>query len=97
MTLTRSARPEHIDAAPPRARHSIRLRVLAGALVLALIAAPLAFLGGLTPIKEMTFLLTLGASLIFAGIALLLPRAAAYTEGAKEALIAKKGVRQTSV
>jgi len=29
--------------------------------------------------------------------ALLLPRAASYTEGAKEALIAKKGVRQTSV
>jgi hypothetical protein len=29
--------------------------------------------------------------------ALLLPRAASYTEGATEALIAKKGVRQTSV
>ena len=46
-----------------------------GALTLALVAAPLAFLGGLTPIREKTFLLTLGASLIFAGIALLLPRA----------------------
>ena len=46
-----------------------------GALLLALIAAPLAFLGGLTPIKEKAFLLTLGASLIFAGLALLLPRA----------------------
>ena len=45
------------------------------ALQLALIAAPLAFLGGLTPIKEQAFLLTLGASLIFAGLALLLPRA----------------------
>ena len=45
------------------------------ALQLALIAAPLAFLGGLTPIKEQVFLLTLGASLIFAGLALLLPRA----------------------
>lgn len=46
-----------------------------GALLLALIAAPMAFLGGLTPIKEKAFLLTLGASLIFAGLALLLPRA----------------------
>ena len=46
-----------------------------GALLLAMIAAPLAFLGGLTPIKEKAFLLTLGASLIFAGLALLLPRA----------------------
>jgi uncharacterized membrane protein YfcA len=46
-----------------------------GALLLALIAAPLAFLGGLTPIKEKAFLITLGVSLIFAGLALLLPRA----------------------
>lgn len=46
-----------------------------GAILLALIAAPLAFLGGLTPIKEKSFLITLGASLIFAGLALLLPRA----------------------
>ena len=45
------------------------------ALILALIAAPLAFLGGLTPIKEQAFLLTLAVSLIFAGVALLLPRA----------------------
>jgi uncharacterized protein len=45
------------------------------ALLLALIAAPLAFLGGLTPIKEKTFLITLAISLIFAGLALLLPRA----------------------
>lgn len=46
-----------------------------GALLLSLVAAPLAFLGGLTPIKEKVFLLTLGGSLIFAGLALLLPRA----------------------
>lgn len=45
------------------------------ALLLSLIAAPLAFLGGLTPIKEKTFLITLAISLIFAGLALLLPRA----------------------
>ncbi len=46
------------------------------ALTLALVAAPLAFLGGLTPIKEKQFLLLLGGSLVFAGLALLLPRAA---------------------
>lgn len=45
------------------------------AMLLALIAAPLAFLGGLTPIREETFLLTLAICLIFAGLALLLPRA----------------------
>ena len=45
------------------------------ALVLALIAAPLALLGGLTPIKQATFLILLGLSLILAGLALLLPRA----------------------
>ena len=45
------------------------------ALLLSLVAAPMAFLGGLTPIKEHAFLLTLGASLVFAGLALLLPRA----------------------
>ena len=44
------------------------------ALILALIAAPLAFLGGRTPIKEGTFLLLLAISLIGAGLALLLPR-----------------------
>ena len=44
------------------------------ALMLALIAAPLAFLGGKTPIKETTFLLLLAISLIGAGLALLLPR-----------------------
>ena len=46
-----------------------------GALTLALVAAPLAFLGGLTPVKETTFLLLLGLSLVLAGLALLLPRA----------------------
>lgn len=46
------------------------------ALVLALIAAPLAYLGGLTPIKQATFLVLLGMSLVAAGQALLAPRAA---------------------
>ncbi len=46
-----------------------------GALTLALVAAPLAFLGGLTPIKEKQFLLLLGGSLVFAGLALFVPRA----------------------
>lgn len=45
------------------------------ALVLALVAAPLAFLGGLTPIRQATFLLILGLSLIAAGLALFIPRA----------------------
>jgi uncharacterized membrane protein YfcA len=45
------------------------------ALVLALIAAPLAYLGGQTPIKQATFLVLLGLSLIAAGLALLSPRA----------------------
>ena len=45
------------------------------ALTLALIAAPLAFLGGLTPIREATFLLLLGLCLIAAGLALFIPRA----------------------
>ena len=45
-----------------------------GALALALVAAPLAFLGGLTPIRQATFLLLLGLSLVLAGLALLLPR-----------------------
>lgn len=47
---------------------------LRGALTLALVAAPLAFLGGLTPVKQSTFLLLLGISLILAGLALFLPR-----------------------
>ena len=44
-----------------------------GALTLSLIAAPLAFLGGLTPIGKSAFLTLLGASLVFAALALLLP------------------------
>lgn len=46
-----------------------------GALLLSLVAAPLAFLGGLTPIRQETFLVFLGLSLIGAGLALFLPRA----------------------
>ncbi|MEN9717905.1 MAG: hypothetical protein RIQ99_783, partial [Pseudomonadota bacterium] len=46
------------------------------ALVLALIAAPLAFLGGLTPIRQETFLFILGLSLVGAGLALFVPRTA---------------------
>ncbi len=45
-----------------------------GALVLSLVAAPFAFLGGLTPVKQTTFLFLLGLSLVLAGLALLLPR-----------------------
>lgn len=44
------------------------------ALLLSLVAAPLAFLGGRTPIREEAFLILLGLSLIAAGLALLLPR-----------------------
>ena len=44
-----------------------------GALIVSLVAAPLAFLGGLTPIKEAAFLTLLGASLVFAALALMVP------------------------
>ena len=44
-----------------------------GGLTLSLIAAPLAFLGGLTPIGKSAFLTLLGASLVLAALALLLP------------------------
>ena len=44
-----------------------------GALTVSLVAAPLAFLGGLTPIKEAAFLTLLGASLVFAALALVVP------------------------
>lgn len=44
------------------------------ALPLALIAAPLAYLGGRTPIREETFLVLLGLSLVAAGLALFTPR-----------------------
>ncbi|MDP3907197.1 sulfite exporter TauE/SafE family protein [Novosphingobium sp.] len=46
-----------------------------GALTLSLVAAPLAFLGGLTPIREDAFLILMGLSLVGAGLALFLPRA----------------------
>lgn len=45
-----------------------------GALLLTGIAAPAAFLGGLTPISEKAFLATLGASLVLTGITLLWPK-----------------------
>jgi uncharacterized membrane protein YfcA len=38
------------------------------------VSAPLAFLGGLTPLKEATFLLILGATLLVSTVALLLPQ-----------------------
>lgn len=38
------------------------------------ISAPLAFLGGLTPLKEQTFLIILGSSLLLSAIALLVPQ-----------------------
>jgi uncharacterized protein len=42
-------------------------------LPLLLVSAPLAFLGGLTPLKEQTFLLILGSTLLLSAIALILP------------------------
>lgn len=44
-----------------------------GALLLTSIAAPAAFLGGLTPIGEGAFFLLLGGSLVIAGMALFMP------------------------
>ncbi|MFN5631065.1 MAG: sulfite exporter TauE/SafE family protein [Sphingomonadales bacterium] len=38
------------------------------------ISAPMAFIGGLTPLKEQTFLLILGGTLLLSAIALLLPQ-----------------------
>ena len=46
-----------------------------GALLVSLVAAPFAFIGGKWKIEEQAFLLLLGISLVFAGLALLLPRA----------------------
>ena len=46
-----------------------------GALLLTALAAPAAFLGGLTPIDEATFMLLLGASLVLTGITMLMPTA----------------------
>jgi len=48
-----------------------------GALLLTGLAAPAAFVGGLTPIREDAFFTLLGGSLVLAGLALLIPRAAA--------------------
>jgi uncharacterized protein len=45
-----------------------------GALLLTGIAAPAAFLGGLTPISEQSFLALLGASLVLTGLTLLVPQ-----------------------
>lgn len=44
-----------------------------GAAILTGVAAPAAFLGGLTPIDRATFLLLLGAALLFTALTLLLP------------------------
>jgi uncharacterized protein len=44
-----------------------------GALVLVLLGAPASLLGGLTPIRETTFLTLLGASLVLSSLAMLLP------------------------
>lgn len=52
-----------------------------GALSLALVAAPMAFLGGLTPIRETAFLLLLGASLVMSGLTLLLRRSPETGQG----------------
>ncbi|MFA9200025.1 MAG: sulfite exporter TauE/SafE family protein [Cypionkella sp.] len=43
------------------------------ALLLTAVAAPAAFLGGLTPIDQATFIALLGASLVLTGVCLLLP------------------------
>lgn len=45
-----------------------------GVLPLLAVSAPLAFLGGLTPLKEATFLLILGTTLLVSTLALLLPQ-----------------------
>ena len=48
-----------------------------GAATLTAIAAPAAFFGGLTPIKEAAFLTLLGASLVLTGLTLIVPHTAA--------------------
>ena len=55
------------------------------ALLLTVLAAPAALLGGLTPIGERSFLLLLGASLVLTGIALAIPVAKAHEERATRA------------
>ena len=44
-----------------------------GALVLTSLAAPAAFLGGITPVEEQTFLMLLGAALVLTALTMLLP------------------------
>ena len=44
-----------------------------GAIILTALAAPAAFLGGMTPISQSSFLLLLGASLLLTGVTMLLP------------------------
>jgi uncharacterized membrane protein YfcA len=56
-----------------------------GALLLTGIAAPAAFLGGLTPIKQAAFLSVLGTSLILTGLTLLLPQTSIRQAGEAEA------------
>ena len=54
-----------------------------GALLLTGLAAPAAFFGGLTPIREGAFFLLLGVSLIFAGLLLFVPRSDTEGEATK--------------
>ncbi|MGN3973436.1 sulfite exporter TauE/SafE family protein [Tsuneonella sp. SYSU-LHT278] len=49
-----------------------------GAFLLTAIAAPAAFLGGLTPIRETMFLSLLGASLVLTGLTLLVPQTSVH-------------------
>ena len=58
------------------------------ALGLVALGAPAAFLGGLTPIGEQAFFTVLGASLVFAGLALFLPTAGRDDEPARAARFA---------
>jgi uncharacterized membrane protein YfcA len=53
-----------------------RLTPWRGAATLTAIAAPAAFLGGVTPIRETAFLTLLGASLVLTGLTLLAPQTA---------------------
>ena len=56
-----------------------------GALLLTGLAAPAAFLGGLTPVREDAFFLLLGTSLILAGVLLFVPRRSGEGSAAKAA------------
>ena len=58
-----------------------------GAILLTALAAPAAFLGGLTPIDRAPFLLILGLSLVLTGVSLLVP--AADNADAKPARLAR--------